>query len=283
MIDILDLLLFGGIMNYNAYQESDINLFGISIVSAGHTFAYKNRQVNRPNGRKDYLLYYVAKGTNHVFLDKETIVEEGSFIIFKPFEKQCHIQKDKAMSEFYFIHFNAPETFDLFNFESSTAYKIQPSSKVRDLFEEVIEELRLKPPFYEKMCSIKLLNILALLERKIEKESKPKGFYADKISFVLQKMNKEYDKNFSLEEFAEMCNISRFHFLRIFKSLVGCTPIEYRNEIRLDHAKELLMDTDLSIEEISEKVGYSTSSYFCDAFKKKYKKSPSRYRKEQEE
>lgn len=54
-------------MIYNAYQNNDKGLYNISIVSSGHIFAQKNRQINRPNGRTDYLLFYVAKGSNHFF------------------------------------------------------------------------------------------------------------------------------------------------------------------------------------------------------------------------
>ena len=270
-------------MIYNAYQDSDKNLFGISIVSGGHIFAQKNREINRPNGRKDFLLFYVAKGSNHFFLDRERVLNEGSFIIFKPNEKQCHVQKDNVMSEFYFIHFNAPENFDLFNFESSVAYKVAPSSKIRDLFEEIIAELQSKQPFYEKLCVIKFLNILSLLERKCKKETSSSASYTDKISFIIQKMNKEYNKEISLDEFASLCNMSKFHFLRVFKKIVGVTPIEYRNEIRLEHAKELLLDTNYTVEEISNEVGFSSNSYFCSVFKAHFHKSPSTFRKQTDE
>ena len=76
-----------------------------------------------------------------------------------------------------------------------------------------------------------------------------------------------------------MCCMGKFHFLRIFKEFTGCSPMEYRNTIRLEHAKELLTDTDLFIEEISQRVGFASNVYFCDAFKSKVGLSPSQYRK----
>ena len=92
-------------------------------------------------------------------------------------------------------------------------------------------------------------------------------------------MNREYEKSYTLDEYAKMCNMSRFHFLRIFQSITGVSPIEYRNKIRLDHAKELLEDSDMSVTEIGNRVGYPCNTYFCDAFKKKTGISPSQYRK----
>ena len=75
-----------------------------------------------------------------------------------------------------------------------------------------------------------------------------------------------------------MCDMSKFHFLRVFKNITGRTPIEYRNNIRLEHAKELLVDTSSSIAEIGREVGYESNVYFCDYFKTQVGMSPGQYR-----
>ena len=266
-------------MIFNAYQDNDTDLFGISIVSGGHIFAPKGRTISRPNGRADYLLFYVAKGSEHFYLEREVELTEGAFVIFRPFEKQVHIQRSQKVSEFYYVHFRANEDFDLFGFASSTAYFNKPSAKITDLFEEIINELQTKQPFYEKICSSKLFNILFLLRRKCEKATNPLGRHTDKVSYIIQNMNKEYNENYSLEDYAKMCCMSKYHFLRVFKDITGCSPIEYRNSIRLEHAKELLCDTDNTINEICEAVGYTSNAYFCNTFKEKYNISPNRYRK----
>lgn len=266
-------------MVYSAYQDTQTGISGVSVVSSGHIFAPRNRRIDRPNGRKDFLLFYIAKGSEHIFLDREIVMKEGSFVIFRPNEKQIHVQKDSEISEFYYIHFNAPENFDLFGFESSAVYSVAPSPQINDLFEEVIEELQNKRPAYEKLCVVKLFHIFALLERKSTKETAPLGQYVDRISFIIQVMNKEYEKDYSLEDYAQMCCMGKFHFLRIFKGITGCSPIEYRNNIRIEHAKEMLTDTDDLVEEISRNVGYSSNVYFCDMFKAKFGISPTQYRK----
>ena len=266
-------------MIFSAYQNTDNGIGGISVVSSGHIFARKGRKIDRPLGRPDYLLFYIAKGRERFFLDREIIADEGSIIFFKPFERQEHIYEESKTGEFYYVHFNAPADFDLFGFESSCVYGAKPSAKVRDIFEEIISELQSKQPAYEKICVSKLFNVIALLNRETEKESAPQGRYFDKISFVIQKMNKDYQSGDTLDDYAKMCNMSKFHFLRVFKEITGASPLEYRNMIRLDHARELLEDTELPINEIGSMTGFSSSTYFCDAFKKKNGVSPSTYRK----
>jgi hypothetical protein len=187
-------------MIYNAYQDSDKKLFGISIVSSGHIFAQQGRSISRPAGRGDYLLFYVAKGSEHIFLDKEIELSEGGFVFFRPFEKQIHIQKSAKTSEFYFVHFNAPEEFDLFGFESSVAYFTEASTKIIDLFEDIKNELQAKEAVYEELCVTKFLNIIFLLKRKCEKSSSPHRQHIDEISLAVQIMNKEYNKKYSLDD-----------------------------------------------------------------------------------
>lgn len=266
-------------MIYNAYQDTHNGIGGIAIVSCGHIFAQKGRKINRPSGRSDYLLFYVVKGKEHFYLDREVIAEAGSFIFFRPFEKQEHIYIENKTGEFYYIHFDAPSDFDLFGFESSVLYNLNPSATVCSIFEEIISELQKKQPAYEKFCMSKFFTLLSILERKTKKELSPHGKHFDRISYVIQKMNIEYQSDYTLEDYAVMCNMSKYHFLRIFKEITGVSPLEYRNDIRLNHAKEQIIYTATPINEIAENAGYTSSSYFCQAFKKKFSISPIQYRK----
>ncbi len=74
-----------------------------------------------------------------------------------------------------------------------------------------------------------------------------------------------------------MCHMSKYHFLRVFKSVTGATPLDYRDRIRIDHAKELLKNSNFSVSEISESLGFSSLAYFSAAFKKATGLSPTEY------
>ena len=212
-------------MIFCAHQDSDQGIGGISVVSGGHIFAENGRTIYRPSGRSDYLLFYVSKGKELFHLDTNTVASEGSFLFYRPNEVQHHVYIDNRTGEFYYVHFNAPEDFDLFGLESSRVYNTRAGVEVQDLFEEIISELQMKQPAYERVCVSKLFNIISLLLRGTEQSSKPKSRYFDKIYFVLQKMNQEYHISYSLDEYAKMCNMSKFHFLREFREITGMSPI----------------------------------------------------------
>ena len=80
---------------------------------------------------------------------------------------------------------------------------------------------------------------------------------------------------------AEKLSISPSYFSRIFKTYSGVSFPEYITNLRLEKAKEILIQDDMSyeIKEICYKVGYSNTSYFTAAFKKKFGTTPSKYRR----
>lgn len=89
-----------------------------------------------------------------------------------------------------------------------------------------------------------------------------------------------HDPDLSLDRVAEAVHVSPFYLSHLFRDELGTTFVSYLTEVRLDKAKKLLKDTQLTIAEIAEKVGYSDASYFSRVFKKHVKVTPGRFRRE---
>lgn len=81
----------------------------------------------------------------------------------------------------------------------------------------------------------------------------------------------------SLESCADRYSVSPFILSRAFKQIVGMNFIDYLTELRLDHAKRMLRETDLKINEVAERVGYQ-QTYFNRIFKKYEGNTPSQFR-----
>lgn len=267
-------------MIFNAYAEQKEGVAGLTFISCGHIFAQEGREICRPKGREDWLLFYVAEGTETFFLDRSVTGGPGSFILFAPGENQHHIHTGSKTAEFYYVHFQCDHLPEDLSLCTSRLYEAPHSRQVCDLFEDIIEETLRKQPFYEKLCIYKLLYLLTFLERGLLCANHPEREHFEQIARTVQHMNKNYQSTLSLEDYAGMCAMSKYHFLRIFEKIVGSTPMEYRNQIRLQHAAELLLEHRYSVEEISAMVGYSSVSYFSSAFKRKYGFSPKKYQKQ---
>ncbi len=88
----------------------------------------------------------------------------------------------------------------------------------------------------------------------------------------------EYAKPITSDILAEKCIMSNTNFRRVFKSVCGVSPIEYLLRVRLERAKQLLLHTALTVEEVALQCGFNEVSYFSRLFKKRYNKSPLQYR-----
>ncbi len=267
-------------MIYTAYSEQNQKISGITFVSCGHIFAKPNREIFRPNGRDDCLLFFVANESETFFFEKTEVAKPGSFVIFAPHEKQHHVYKGNKTAEFYYLHFKCENLSEIVPLKTSKVYETNLNRQVCDLFESIIEETLQKQPFYEKVCIYKFLYLLSLLERGVLSKNHPDKENFKRVGLVVQHMNKHYDGNYSLNDYAKMCAMSKFHFLRVFEKIVGTSPIEYRNNIRMQHALDLILDEKLSLEQISDILGFSSASYFSTMFKQKYGCSPKQHKKQ---
>ena len=93
-------------------------------------------------------------------------------------------------------------------------------------------------------------------------------------------IHENYQYNyFGVSNVAKQYFFSVTHLNRIFKAATGMTVSEYIANLRMTKAVELLLHTELPINKIAEKVGYSSDTYFIRLFRSKYKGSPSEYRR----
>jgi len=267
-------------MLWNAYSGIHATPPAISVISAGHIFAKRGRRIDRPDGRRDYLLFYVARGAERFALSgKLRDATEGSFVIYAPGEPQIHSTEYDGTSEFYFVHFDLSGELSELGLESSRIYKAEASASTAEHFEAIINELQLKSELFGVVSAVKLTELLCLLKRRCGSErTKPQDEHG-KIAYAVQYIHANYSSDEDLSALAAKCGMSKFHFLRRFSEVTGSSPIAYRNKLRLSHAKEMLEDMSLSVAEIADDVGYSSAAYFSDAFKREFGYSPIAARK----
>jgi len=96
---------------------------------------------------------------------------------------------------------------------------------------------------------------------------------------VQQWMQQNIQRPFHLPELAKRANMSVRNFSRRFKKAVGTSPLQYGIDIKLQTARELLKETNLSHQEIADHIGFKDVAYFARLFRKKFDLNPGQYRK----
>jgi len=100
----------------------------------------------------------------------------------------------------------------------------------------------------------------------------------EQIIKIQEWMKKNFQKDIQLAALARQFDISVRSLNRRFRVAAGQTPIQYLQEVRLEQAKSLLKQSNLSIAEIAYAVGYQDTSYFSSLFKRLNAISPHQYR-----
>lgn len=100
------------------------------------------------------------------------------------------------------------------------------------------------------------------------------------IQRAIEYMNQHFSEDISLDQIADHIYLSKCYFHRLFTQTVNCTPHTYLNTIRLQHAKELLRNTQLPVQDIASKVGFGNYSHFIQMFKQHEGITPYAFRRQ---
>ncbi|BDI26119.1 TPA: AraC family transcriptional regulator [Acinetobacter baumannii] len=98
------------------------------------------------------------------------------------------------------------------------------------------------------------------------------------LSNALSAIHSQPEISWTVETLAEQCCMSRSKFANLFNSIIGEPPLTYLQHYRFRLASQYLRTSNLSIQQISNKVGYSSETAFSQAFKRVFDLSPKQYR-----
>jgi len=117
------------------------------------------------------------------------------------------------------------------------------------------------------------------LVREIIGAKNEKSFSSDnfEIENVIEYMHQHFDNKITVEDLAKKTNMSKSHFIRVFKKVTGLSPMDYLINIRIEKAKKLLTAGNKNISEISLLCGFNSISHFSSTFSKHVGISPSKY------
>ena len=153
--------------------------------------------------------------------------------------------------------------------------------KMRENMSMLLKELENFDGASDLICRGILIRMFQLLGTGYEfslsrelKKAKNWLFYEEITDYI--KVNY---KDVSLEELCEKFHFQQDYFARLLKKQTGMTFIGYVQNIRLEEAKRLLVETDMAVEDISEAVGYQNKGYFYRIFEKKFGCTPAKIRK----
>ena len=155
------------------------------------------------------------------------------------------------------------------------------SYEILNIITQLFLTLDSKDELYElEMRELTYLLIHDLFKSGILKEPETVNILTlEKISNALAYIEEHYQEEISVDDLANLCNLSASHFMKIFKDKMNCGCNDYVIQYRLKKACESLIYSEVSIKDLVYQVGFRNISNFNRLFKKRYGMTPEKYRK----
>lgn len=163
------------------------------------------------------------------------------------------------------INFRDPQLFDIMRLACS---EVESPGASSTLFLEQLIDL---------LC-LQLLRGHASMSRPLARAPQ-RGLSAWQVRRVTAYMREHAASEITLQELANLVDLSRFHFCTAFRLATGYTPHEWLTTLRIDRARQLLRDPALRITHIAMAVGYQTPSAFAASFHKAVGVTPTEFRR----
>ncbi|WP_121640227.1 helix-turn-helix domain-containing protein [Virgibacillus sp. Bac330] len=229
-------------------------------------------------------LFYIVKGKGSFILaDREVPIKENDLVIINPNVE--HTEKSNWDDSLEYIalgieglFFSQADHKD----PHSSLYRFQVDrTNILFYLNRILEEIQEHKEGHELICQ----NIIEIMIIKLQRDKKltinqTETPNINKASaFVMYYINQNYRDDLNLNKLAEVGHINKYYLAHTFKKDMGISPIEYLNRVRIKEAKLMLETTDYSIAHIAAFTGFSSQSFFTQAFKRLAKQTPSKYRK----
>lgn len=147
---------------------------------------------------------------------------------------------------------------------------------IKSIHQEMLEKNKYSGIYANKLLELLIISILRLQDENIEIED---DFKENKqIEFIKKYIDSHFSMEFNLDDLSKIGYVNKYYLIHQFKKLYGITPIEYMIEKRITSAKDLLKNSNYSMQDISSIVGFNSQAYFNQVFKKKVGITPGKYR-----
>lgn len=229
-----------------------------------------------------YEIMLVVEGSGIVYIDNRShVVSQGNLILYRPKQKHCEAAMPDTFLTCYFFAIKGNSTLasiigsaELPEIQTCQSDYLDFYSLFRMLIQESKnKECRFSDEITNCLCETIVLKILHLsssphIPSKIN----------ETVQTIINYIDAHYCERFYFQDIYKKMYINKYYASRVFKEHIGTTPAHYLIQKRLEHAKKLLDTSEMSIDDISNTVGYSDVYHFSRVFKENCGVSPQAYR-----
>lgn len=255
----------------------------IRLVSLGYHYSHRDGiMIDRPTGAGNYAFVFFKSRAEVSVNGHSEYVDKNHYIVFSPNTTHYYRDLEKPFVNDWF-HCEGScleQLLDQLDFPLDKPVKAIDPHMISKRIMELQNTVREEGPFSGQIVDLELKSLLMRLGNSQAKTSVPEkaGRYFLPLSQLRNELYSSPSIRLSVEELASRVNLSKSYFQHIYKELFGCSVMTDMINGRLEYAKYLLINTQLSVAEIAKLCGYENETHFMRQFKKFVGMRPSRYK-----
>ncbi len=226
-------------------------------------------------------------GAGRMLMGKRTYpIQKGMLFYLRPGEEYSVIHHTATPASFLTVRFSyARVTFSegIWGIEDGGApLSIPPAQELKNyraveyIFNRLVESWTAKRPNYAFAAKTLLQQLIIVVERP--GGERPGHSTEAKVERAIEYMHRHIGERLALSELSEVAGLSPFYLSKAFRRATGYSTVEYFNRMKIDKAKELLVEgEDKKVKEVARKLGFADEFYFSRLFKKIEGVSPSEF------
>lgn len=247
-------------------KKPDLTIGAIDIQEVSRPKGYK-RAFRNGRGSNGFIFTVSGKMCNLLLNEEQELVSSAGELVFMPAGTVYEGRYVEENTRVKIVQFDL-STGELPEYLSKPVkIDLPDAGELIDSFFLKESQSLFDNPFYSMSCLYKLLWKIDEAYLKLPTKYK-------KLKPALRKMAESNYANKSVRHYAELCDMSEVNFRRLFREYTGLSPIEYRNNIRLDSAKAKLQSGEYNVSEAAEASGFTNLSFFIRQYKRKFGYTP---------
>ena len=272
--------------------------WGLAVTTAGYQHVpphYKYPVSAHPDGYSfsedgkrvlnEYQLVYITRGSG--FFESascsKTKIEAGTMFMLFPGEWHSFYPAEDTGWDDHWVGFNGSIIDDkikagFFTFKNCV-FRIGVDEHITDTYHDILDIVTSERKGYQQMAAGLAFSLIGRVYYEDLNHSFGDSYMTRIINQAKAIIKEDTSGAHDLEDIAESLGISYSLFRREFKRMCGTSPGQYRQELKLIKAKELLYSTNMSIAQIAEKLHFECLGQFSTFFRKKVGVAPLEFRK----
>lgn len=264
---------------YN-FLQNDTEKQSLHLMLAGISYCDGSYRISRPNSPIS-VIEYVMQGTGTVHVGDET---------FYPTAGDCYFLQEGEDQLYYadgadpwvkiWVNVQGPLIRELLPVYGLNGRHLFRNFPIKDILQKIVRAAQNKDRNASMHCSLLLHEILLRMNRHLH----PEGNVSDPEEVLLKNyIDSHFTERLTLADMVTYIGKSESQLIRIFRQGYGQTPYSYLLDKKLDFAKSLLTDTNMTVLQIAEHLHFADEYYFSNFFKSRVGVSPLRYKQQQTE